>query len=101
MDHHSQHERDRLIGKNLRVIRMRRRFSQEQMAEQFGIKRSSWSGYETGAIGAPTNLLVSLSEHYRISLDRLMTQDLGSYSEFKWKSLEDGLDHAHLDSITA
>jgi transcriptional regulator with XRE-family HTH domain len=80
------------FGSNLKLLRARRGRSQEETAIGLDVKRSSWSGYENGSAEPPLDLLVRISNHFRVSVDRLLKDDLTSLSESQLGILERGGD---------
>jgi transcriptional regulator with XRE-family HTH domain len=64
------------IGKNIRYLRNLKNLSQEALAEQLGITRARLVTYENERNEPPVELLVTLSEHFSISLDVLVKGDL-------------------------
>ena len=55
------------FGSNIKILRKRRRLSQEHVAEQLGVKRTSLSGYENGSVQPPFEVLIKVSEYFIIS----------------------------------
>lgn len=80
------------FGGNIKLLRSRRGRSQEEVAIALDVKRSSWSGYENGSAEPHLDLLVRISEYFRISLDKLMKHDLTALSESQLGILERGGD---------
>ena len=80
------------FGGNIKLLRSRRGRSQEEVAIALEVKRSSWSGYENGSAEPHLDLLVRISEYFRISLDKLMKHDLTALSESQLGILERGGD---------
>lgn len=78
------------FGPNLKLLRARRGRSQEEVAIGLDVKRSSWSGYENGSAEPPLSLLVRISEYFRVSVDRLLKDDLSALSESQLGILERG-----------
>lgn len=80
------------FGPNLKLLRKRKGRSQEEVAVALDVTRSSWSGYENGASEPPFDLLVRISDHFRVSVDKLLKDDLNSLSESQLGILERGGD---------
>jgi transcriptional regulator with XRE-family HTH domain len=80
------------FGPNLKLLRARRGRSQEETAIGLDVKRSSWSGYENGSAEPPLDLLVRISDYFRVGLDRLLKDDLTKLSESQLGILERGGD---------
>jgi transcriptional regulator with XRE-family HTH domain len=70
----------------------RRGRSQEEVAHRFGSETSSYSGYENGTAEPPFDLLVRMSEYFKVSIDKLLKDDLTSLSESQLGVLERGGD---------
>lgn len=76
------------FSSNIKLLRNRKGRSQEEVANSLGVKRTSLTGYEKGTSAPPLNLLIDMSNYYKVSLDVLLKEDLTSYSEFKMGQLE-------------
>jgi len=80
------------FGSNIKLLRQRRKRSQEDVASSLDIKRTSLSGYENGSVEPPYKVLVKLSNYYKVSIDKLVKYDLSSISEMQLSELEKGFD---------
>lgn len=80
------------FGGNIKLLRARRGRSQEEVAIALDVKRSSWSGYENGSAEPHLDLLVRISEYFKVSVDKLLKQDLTALSESQLGILERGGD---------
>ncbi|MEM7163691.1 MAG: helix-turn-helix domain-containing protein, partial [Bacteroidota bacterium] len=80
------------FGPNIKLLRQRRKRSQEDVASSLDIKRTSLSGYENGSVEPPYKVLVKLSNYYKVSIDKLVKYDLSSISEMQLSELEKGFD---------
>ena len=80
------------FGSNLKLLRARRGRSQEEVAIGLDVKRSSWSGYENGSAEPQLDLLVRISAYFKVSLDKLLKDDLTLLSESQLGILERGGD---------
>src|SRR5690606_9997226 len=80
------------FGPNLKLLRARRGRSQEEVAIALDVKRSSWSGYENGSAEPQLDLLVRISGYFKVSLDKLLKDDLTLLSESQLGILERGGD---------
>ena len=67
---------EKRIAKNLRLLRICQRLSQEQVANAANMSRSSYAAIENGSRQADVNTVTLLSDYYGISLDRLLKEDL-------------------------
>ncbi len=80
------------FGPNIKLLRNRRNRSQEEVSAGLDVKRSSWSGYENGTAEPPFELLLKVSEYFKVSIDKLLKVDLTSLSESQLGILERGGD---------
>ena len=62
------------------------------MSAGLDVKRSSWSGYENGTAEPPFELLLKVSEYFKVSIDKLLKVDLTVLSESQLGILERGGD---------
>ena len=65
-----------LFGSNIKLLRQRRGRSQEEVAIALDVKRSSYSGYENGSAEPSFDLLVRMSEYFKVSIDKLLKDEL-------------------------
>jgi transcriptional regulator with XRE-family HTH domain len=79
-----------VLGNNLKLLRKRKKKSQEEVATDLGLTRSSYSGYENGIAEPGLQTLVVLGDYYSIPLNDLLTKNLDKLSENEWKSVETG-----------
>ena len=78
---------------NLKLLRERRKMSQEELANILAIKRSKLAAWESGQTKSPsTEDLVYLSEYFKISVDTLLKIELSKLGEGKLRDLEAGND---------
>jgi transcriptional regulator with XRE-family HTH domain len=63
------------IAANIKVLRELRRLSQEQLAEQLKITRARLGAYEEGRNEPPVEILLKISDYFRISVDALLKGD--------------------------
>ncbi|MBK7605449.1 MAG: helix-turn-helix transcriptional regulator [Saprospiraceae bacterium] len=70
---------------NLKYLRHRRQLSQQLLAEELGIPRTTYSEYEKGNTEPNLRLLTRMSELFTISLDQLIREDV---SLGVWKYLK-------------
>lgn len=81
-----------MIGENLKLLRKRKGLSQEEIAGELGLTRSSYSGYENGVAEPNLETLIKFSEYFNISLDKLIKRQLGKISEKEWDKIDKGID---------
>ncbi len=75
------------IGTNLKLLRKRVKRSQEEVAQDLGLTRSSYSGYENGVAQPGIDLLVTLCDYYLIPIDDFLRKDLEALTEKEWEQL--------------
>lgn len=77
---------------NLKLLRKRRKRTQDDVAFSTHIKRPTLSGYEnSGVLPSVENLLV-LSDYFGVAADTLLRVDLAKLSEYQLSQLEHGSD---------
>ena len=64
------------LAANLKALRLNASNTQQQTADIFQLKRSSYSGYEGGAAEPKLDMLIRFSNHYKVSLDTLLRRDI-------------------------
>ncbi len=77
---------------NIKLLRKRKNRTQDEMAEQLKMKRSTLSGYENRVAQPGLEALLLFSDYYRIALDTLIKIDLSKMSESQLRQLENGED---------
>ncbi len=78
---------------NLRHLRKRKGWSQDELAEKLGITRSKLNAHENGKTVNPTaEDLIAFSEFFKMSIDSLLKVDMTRLSELKLRELESGND---------
>lgn len=83
-----------MLSRNLKFLRKRSGKSQEEVANDLSIKRTTLSGYENGSAEPNAENLIRLSDYYNLKVDELLRQDLTLRSEEGWISNEA---HARID----
>jgi transcriptional regulator with XRE-family HTH domain len=79
---------------NLRHLRNRKGWSQDELAEKLGITRSKLNAHENGKTINPTaEDLIAFSDFFKMSIDSLLKVDMRKLSELKLRELESGNDH--------
>lgn len=82
-----------LFNHNIKLLRNRKNRTQDVVANELGISRSTLNSYENGSIKNPTlDALMMFSKYYRISIDTMVKVDLPKLSEFQLSELERGHD---------
>ncbi len=80
-----------VLGNNMKLLRKNKKKSQEEVAADLGLTRSSYSGYENGIAEPGLDTLVALGSYYGVPLDQLLTRDFATLSELEWQSIETGV----------
>ncbi len=78
------------IAGNLKILRKRRKFTQDIVADAIQVKRSTYNGYENSVSYPSLQALVKLSDFFRISTDALLKTDLTKLGERELAMLEAG-----------
>ena len=79
------------IGKNLKLLRNRLKKSQEEVATDLKLTRSSYSGYENNVAQPNLESLILFSDYYKMSIDDLVKKDLSNFNDNDWKKVDQGL----------
>ncbi|WPR73307.1 LexA family transcriptional regulator [Algoriphagus sp. NG3] len=78
---------------NLRFLRKRKKFSQDELAEKLGMTRAKLNAHENGhSKSPPIDDLLLCADFFRMSVDTLLRIDLSKLSELKIRDLEAGND---------
>jgi transcriptional regulator with XRE-family HTH domain len=76
------------FASNLQFLRKRRKCSQETLATEMGVSRSSINNYENAYAEPGLDLLSRLAAFFRFSVDHLLHVDLSKVSELKLREFE-------------
>lgn len=79
------------IGNNLKLLRKRKKMSQEEVANALNLTRSTYSGYENGVAQPSIENLVALSSFYAVPIDELVKKDFEKFSDSEWDRIESGV----------
>jgi transcriptional regulator with XRE-family HTH domain len=80
------------FSSNVKFLRKRKGFTQDEVASHLGMKRPTLSGYEN-EISQPTiTALLTFSKFYNIAIDTLLNIELEKLSELQLRQLEHGED---------
>lgn len=77
---------------NIKLLRKRRKRTQDEVAGQLKMKRSTLSGYENRVSQPGVEVLLLFSEFYQVAVDTLLKVDLSKLSETQLRQLEHGED---------
>ena len=81
------------FSNNIRQLRNRRKRTQDVVAGELGMSRSTLNSYENGSIKNPTlESLMLFSKYFRLSIDTMVKVDLSKLSDFQLSELEKGND---------
>lgn len=81
-----------IFSSNIKLLRKRRKRTQDDVAIALKMKRSTLSGYENEVAQPALEALVALSRYYAVSVDTLLKVDLSKLSESELSQLERGYD---------
>ena len=73
------------ISKNLKTLRKRIKKSQEEVAQDLNMHRSTYSGYENEVATPNIENLIIFSKYYQVSIDVLIQKDLSSLNAAEWE----------------
>src|SRR3954468_11367113 len=79
------------FSNNLKLLRKRKGFSQDDMGKEVGLKRHDIDNYERGIVPPPENM-IAIADLFKISVDTLLRIDLTKLSAFGLRQLEMGFD---------
>lgn len=77
---------------NVKLLRKRRKRTQDDVAFTTGIKRPTLSGYENSGVLPSVENLLLLSDYFGVAADTLLRINLGTLSEYQLSQLERGSD---------
>ena len=81
------------FSNNIKTLRNRRKRTQDVIAGELSMSRSTLNSYENGSIKNPTlEALIVFSKYFRLSIDTLVKIDLSKLSDFQLSELERGND---------
>ena len=80
------------FSSNIKLLRKRKRRTQDDLAHILKIKRSTLSGYENEVAAPSIQTLILFSEYFKISIDTLVKVDLMRLSESRLQEVEHGYD---------
>lgn len=64
------------IAKNISHLRKLKNFTQEQFADELGIKKSRLGAYEESRSAPPIDMLIKLADYFNLPIDILVRRDL-------------------------
>jgi transcriptional regulator with XRE-family HTH domain len=80
------------FSENIKLLRKRKKRSQEDVAVALDLTRTTLSGYENGSAEPSLGTLMKFSDYYKVSVDKLLKTDLTKLTESALSTLEKGFD---------
>jgi transcriptional regulator with XRE-family HTH domain len=80
------------LKENIKLLRKRKKRSQEEVSASLGITRSAYNSYENGVAEPGINILIKFSDFFQINIDKLIRVDLNEIPENQLIQLEKGFD---------
>ncbi len=80
------------IASNIKLLRKRKKLTQNDLAASLGCSRSGINNYESGKAVPPADILMSLSDIFHISIDTLLRINLPGLKESQLRMIENGTD---------
>jgi transcriptional regulator with XRE-family HTH domain len=80
------------FSQNIKLLRRRKKRTQDEVAIALDMKRSTLSGYENEVAQPTIKALLAFSRFYDMAIDTLLKVDLGSLQESQLRQLERGYD---------
>jgi len=77
---------------NIKLLRKRKKLTQDEVATTLQMKRSTLSGYENRVAQPGLDILLLFSDYYKIAIDTLLKVDLSKLRETQLRQLEHGED---------
>lgn len=89
------------IGENIKKIRQAKKISQAEFAQLFNLARPSVGAYEEGRSEPKIDTIIQIANHFRISIDVLLTRKLTISEIYSFDQLNKKLDKVHQTKTTA
>jgi transcriptional regulator with XRE-family HTH domain len=64
------------LGHNIKFLRKKENFSQEQFAKIFGLKRSNIGSYEEGRATPPLQIIIKVAKYFNLKIETLISEDI-------------------------
>jgi len=82
-----------IFSNNIKLLRGYKQKTQDIVARELNMTRSTLNSYENGSVKNPTlDALISFSKYFRVSIDTLVKTDLSKLSQFQLSELLRGND---------
>ena len=75
------------IGNNVKILRKRKGKSQDEMAQELGINRSTYSGYENNVAQPNLENILKISHFFSVTIEDLISKDFSNFKELDWRLL--------------
>lgn len=82
-----------LFPERLRFLRLKKGFTQQEVANSLGIANSSYSLYEKGTRQPNLEMLEKIADFFNVDIDYLMGRDLTQKIEYTEKKKEEAPNH--------
>lgn len=79
------------LGNNMKILRKRLKKSQEEVAADLGLTRSSYSGYENGIAEPGLETLVGVGAYFKVSIEDVILKNFEDLTDSEWKAIETGM----------
>jgi len=76
------------IKDKLRILRITKGLTQEDVANQINISRTAYAKYETGASLPPVETLLEIAKFFNISIDVILDHTVKNFLQLSWKQGE-------------
>lgn len=81
-----------IFSQNIRLLRKRKKRTQDDMAAALEIKRSTLSGYENEVAQPGVETLIAFSQYFNVTIDTLVKVDMNKLQESQLSQIERGYD---------
>lgn len=71
------------LASNIKLLRVRKKRTQADIAETLSISRPAYSGYENQVATPPLEVIVRMADYFKVSLDTLVKVDLASMKGYE------------------
>lgn len=75
------------IGSNIKILRKRKGKSQDEMAQELAINRSTYSGYENNVAQPNLENILKISHYFSVTIEDLISKDFSVFKELDWRLL--------------
>lgn len=80
------------FAQNIKLLRSRKKASQEEASQALELPRSTYSGYENETAEPSLSTLIRIANYYNISLDKIVKTDLSKLADLQLREMEEGYD---------